>query len=304
MSNYNTSTPRISRHDPSSLPQVVSISIIIYLLGLSGLMFFAGQKMVDSLKEKVYVNIYFSQNTDESSIIQILESLKSKNYTKDAYYLSNKDAAVDYKKELEQDFVDVLGYNPLPSSIELSLKAKYSDRASLHKIEKELYLYDGVEEVLTQTNLIEQINKNKKLAAGTLAGMGLLFIIIAFFLINSTIRLSIYSKRFLIRSMQLVGATEYFIIKPFLKKAAFQALMAFIVSTGFLVITFYVIGNWANDLIFSGKMTWVDSQNPMREILIYSSLFACLFLIGMLIPIICTYWSTKRYLYSNIEDLY
>jgi cell division transport system permease protein len=304
MSSYNTSSPKISKRDPSSLPQVISIAIILYLLGLSGLMFFVGQKLVDSLKEKVYVNIYFYKEVDESSILKIMESLKSKPYTKEAFFLSNEEAANEYKKELEQDFVDILGYNPLPASIELSIKSKYSDRASLHKIERELYLNEGVQEVLTQSSLIDQINKNKKLAAGILAGMGLLFIVIAFFLINSTIRLSIYSKRFLIRSMQLVGATELFIIKPFLKKAALQALLAFLVSTVFLVITFYVIGNWANELLFSGQMKWIDIQNPQEEILIYSSLFVILFLIGMLIPLICTYWSTKRYLYSNIEDLY
>ncbi|MFM9946067.1 MAG: cell division protein FtsX [Bacteroidia bacterium] len=304
MSSFNTSKPRISKRDPSSWPPVVSIAIILYLLGLSGLMFFAGQKLVDSLKEKIYVNVYFSQSTDEKIILEALATLKSKLYTKEAFYLSSEDAAFAYKKELEQDFVDILGYNPLPASIELSVKAKYSDRASLRNIEKELYLFEGVTEVLTQTNLVEDINKNKKMASGILAGIGLLFIIIAFFLINSTIRLSIYSKRFLIRSMQLVGATEGFIIKPFLKKAIFQAFVGFVISSVLLSITFYIMGNWANELLFSGQMKWIDTQNPMEEILIYSSLFACLFLIGMLIATICTYWSTKRYLYSNIEDLY
>ncbi len=304
MSNYNTSAPRISKRDPSSWPPVVSIAIILYLLGLSGLMFFVGQKFVDNLKENVYVNVYFSQSTDEKIILNTLAILKSKPYTKKAFYLSNEEAAYAYKKELEQDFVDILGYNPLPASIELSVKSKFSDAASLRQIEKELYLYEGVAEVITQTNLIDEINKNKKLAAGILAGVGLLFIIIAFFLINSTIRLSIYSKRFLIRSMQLVGATEGFIIRPFLKKAAFQALIGFFISSVLLAITFYIIGNWANELLFSGEMKWIDTQNPMEEILIYSSLFAVLFLIGILIATICTYWSTKRYLYSNIEDLY
>lgn len=304
MSSFNTSKPRISKRDPSSWPPVVSIAIILYLLGLSGLMFFAGQKLVDSLKEKIYVNVYFSQSTDEKVILDALATLKSKPYTKEAFYLSSEEAAFAYKKELEQDFVDILGYNPLPASIELSVKAKYGDRASLRNIERELYKFEGVTEVLTQTNLIEEINKNKRLAAGTLAGIGLLFIIIAFFLINSTIRLSIYSKRFLIRSMQLVGATEGFIIKPFLKKAAIQASIGFVISSVLLAITFYIMGNWANELLFSGQMKWIDTQNPMEEILIYSSLFACLFLIGMLIATICTYWSTKRYLYSNIEDLY
>jgi cell division transport system permease protein len=304
MSSYNTSSPKISKRDPSSWPPVVSIAIILFLLGLSGLLYFAGQKLVDGLKEKVYVNIYFSQTIDEKIIKQTLETLKSKAYTKEAFYLSSEEAAFAYKKELEQDFVDILGYNPLPASIELSVKAKFSDRASLRQIEKELYLFEGVSEVLTQTNLIDEINKNKKVVSGTLAILGLLFIIIAFFLINSTIRLSIYSKRFLIRSMQLVGATEGFIIMPFLKKAAFQALIGFVIASVFLIITFYFVGNWANELIFSGNMKWIDSQNALEEILIYSSLFVTLLIIGMSIAIICTYWSTKRYLYSNIEDLY
>jgi cell division transport system permease protein len=104
--------------------------------------------------------------------------------------------------------------------------------------------------------------------------------------------------------MQLVGATEGFIIKPFLKKAAFQALIGFLIAFIFLIITFYFVGNWANELIFSGNMKWIDSQNALAEILIYSSLFATLLIIGMSIALICTFWSTKRYLYSNIEDLY
>lgn len=267
-------------------------------------MFFIGQKFVDSLKENVFVNVYFSQSTGEKEILKTLDVLISKPYTKKAYYLSNEEAAYAYKKELEQDFVDILGYNPLPASIELSVKAKYSDGKSLRKIEKELYKYEGVAEVITQTNLIDEINKNKKMVSGILAGIGLLFIIIAFFLINSTIRLSIYSKRFLIRSMQLVGATENFIIRPFIKKAVFQAFMGFLFSAILLSLTIYIAGNWADKLLFSGEMKWIDTINPMDELLIYSSLFACLFLIGLLIALICTYWSTKRYLYSNIEDLY
>ncbi len=304
MSNFNTKSPRISKRDPSSWPSVVSITIILYLLGLSGLMFFTGQKFVDTLKEKVYVNIYFTQNTDEKVIKQVLQTLKGKTYTKDAHYYSSEEAAYSYKKELEEDFVDILGYNPLPASIELSVKSKYGDHVNLRKIEKELYQFQAVSEVHTQTNLIDEINKNKELAAGILAGLGLLFIIIAFFLINGTIRLSIYSKRFLIRSMQLVGATEAFIIRPFLKKAAFQALLGFLIAFVLLGLTAYFVGNWINELIFAGQMKWISAQNPWEEILIYSSLFAALYLVGTLISLICTYWSTKRYLYSNIEDLY
>lgn len=304
MSNFNTSSPRITRRDPSSWPPVVSITIILFLLGLSGLLFFAGQKLVDNLKEKVHVNVYFAQGTAESTILKVLASIKEKTYVKEAIYLSSEEAAFSYKKELEQDFVDILGYNPLPASIEVSIKAKHGDRSRLKKIESELYRYEGVTEVLTQISLIDEINKNKELVSGTLAIIGLLFIIIAFFLINSTIRLSIYSKRFLIRSMQLVGATEGFIIAPFLKKAAWQATLGFLFSSVLLVGSFYVMGKWVSHLLVLDDIQWIASKNLMEEIFIYSSLFAGLFLVGMLISIICTYWSTKRYLYSNIEDLY
>lgn len=304
MSNYNTTAPRISKRDPSSWPPVVSLTVIIYLLGLSGLLFIAGQKIVDTLKEKVYLNIYFAQGTDEKAILKVAEDLKLKEYTNEVIYLSSEEAAYAYKKELEEDFIEILGYNPLPASIELSVKSDYNDRGSLRIIEKQMYRIDGVSEVISQTNLIDNINKNKKLGAGIIGGLGLLFIIIAFFLINSTIRLSIYSKRFLIRSMQLVGATEGFIIKPFMKKAAMQAVWGFLVAASFLAVTIYMVGNWANEIIFSGQMQWIDPQKSSEEILIYSALFVGLFLMGMFIALICTYWSTKRYLYSNIEDLY
>jgi len=304
MSSFNTTTPKITKRDPSSWPPVVSITIILFLLGISGLMFITGQKIVNNLKEKVYVNIYFSRDTDEKDILKTLETLKTQEFTREANYLSSEEAAYGYKKELEQDFIDILGYNPLPASIELSVKSQFGDHNGLRKIEKELYKIPGVTEVLTQTNLIDDINKNKELAAGAFAVLALLFIIIAFFLINGTIRLSIYSKRFLIRSMQLVGATEGFIIKPFLRKATFQAFLGFLFASVFLVLTVYVVGNWANELIFSGQMKWLNQENQMQEILIYCALFASLFLIGLLISLICTYWSTKRYLYSNIEDLY
>lgn len=304
MSKFNTKAPHITRRDPSSWPPVVSITIVLYLVGLSGFLFITGQKIVDTLKEKVYVNVYFSQGTEEIRILEVLNDLKEKDYTREAFYLSSEEAAFTYKKELAQDFVDILGYNPLPASIELSIKATYSDSRSLRRIEKELYKIDGVSEVLTQTNLIDNINKNKRLVVGILSGLSLLFIVIAFFLINSTIKLSVYSKRFLIRSMQLVGATEGFIINPFLKKASFQAFIGFLIALVFLLITFYFIGTWANELIFSGQMVWIDIENPSKEMLIYSSLFVCLFLVGLLIAVICTYWSTKRYLYSNIEDFY
>lgn len=304
MSHYNTSAPVIRKRDPSSWPPVVSITIILYLLGLSGLMFITGQKIVNNLKEKVYVNIYFSRDTDEKAILEVCEMLKTKAFTRDVYYLSSEEAAYAYKKELEQDFIEILGYNPLPASIELSVKSDYGDHIGLRKIEKELYRIPGVSEVITQTNLIDDINKNKELASGTFAVLGLLFVVIAFFMINGTIRLSIYSKRFLIRSMQLVGATEGFIIRPFMRKAAKQALLGFGIATIFLALTVYVVGSWANELIFSGQMKWLNTENQMAEILNYSVLFASLLIIGLLIALICTYWSTKRYLYSNIEDLY
>ncbi|NUM32823.1 MAG: hypothetical protein HUU47_10945 [Bacteroidetes bacterium] len=304
MSNFNTLAPKISKKDASFLPPVLSIAIILYLLGLSGLIYFTGQKVVDSLKEKVNVNIYFAQNTDEKEIYKIIDTLKTKKYCKQTTYLSSEEAVYAYKKELEQDIVEILGYNPLPASIELSVKAEYADSRSLRKIERELYKLKNVSEVIIQTGLIDEINNNKKLISGTLAILGLLFVIIAFFLINSTLRLNIYSKRFLIRSMQLVGATEGFIIKPFLKKAFVYAISGFAIASIFLSITVYFIAKQADELIFSGNLEWLDDAT-LKSDLTFASLYLLLLLLaGIIISSVCTYWSTKRYLHSNIEDLY
>lgn len=304
MSNFNTTAPRISKKDASLLPPVLSISVILYLLGLSGLIYYAGQKIVNNLKEKVNVNIYFAQNTDEKTILSIVDSLKTKEYCKQTFYLSSEEAVYTYKKELEHDIVEILGYNPLPASIELSVKAEYSDSRSLRKIEKELYKYSGVSEVLIQTGLVDDINNNKKMISGTLAILGLLFIIIAFFLINSTLRLNIYSKRFLIRSMQLVGATEGFIIKPFIIKAIVYALIGFAIATMSLAITVYIIAKRADELLFSGNMVWLDSTHLKQDLVFASSYLFLLLITGIFISSVCTYWSTKRYLHTNIEDLY
>ena len=304
MSNFNTKAPRISKKDASLLPPVLSIAIILYLLGLSGLIYYAGQKIVNNLKEKVNVNIYFTANTDEKVILKIVDTLKTKEYCKQTYYLSSEEAVYTYKKELEQDIVEILGYNPLPASIELSIKANYADSRSLRKIEKELYKFNGVSEVIIQDGLIDEINNNKKMISGTLAILGLLFIIIAFFLINSTLRLNIYSKRFLIRSMQLVGATEGFIIKPFIRKAFYYAVIGFGIASIFLSVTVYVIAKQANELIFSGNMDWLGTSTLKEDITFASGYLLLLLITGIIISSVCTFWSTKRYLHSNIEDLY
>lgn len=304
MSNFNTKAPRISKKDASLLPPVLSIAVILYLLGLSGLIYYAGQKIVNNLKEKVNVNIYFTANTDEKVILRIIDTLKTRDYCKQTFYLSSEEAVYTYKKELEQDIVEILGYNPLPASIELSVKANFADSKSLRKIEKELYTLQEVSEVIIQTGLIDEINNNKKIISGTLAILGLLFIIIAFFLINSTLRLNIYSKRFLIRSMQLVGATETFIIKPFISKAFYYATIGFVIAALFLSLTVYIIVKQANELLFSGSAIWTNSAHLKQDIVFASLYLLFLLIIGIIISSVCTYWSTKRYLHSNIEDLY
>lgn len=304
MSNFNTKAPRISKKDASFLPPVLSIAIILYLLGLSGLIYYAGQKIVNNLKEKVNVNIYFAGSTDEKTILAMADTLKTKDYCKQTTYLSSEEAIYTYKKELEQDIVEILGYNPLPASIELSVKAQFADSRSLRRIEKELYKMPGVSEVIIQTGLIDEINNNKKLVSGTLAILGLLFIIIAFFLINSTLRLNIYSKRFLIRSMQLVGATEGFIMKPFLRKAFLYALSGFAFAAIFLTVTVYIVVKQADELIFSGNLEWLDNATLKSDLVFASGYLLILLVVGIIISSVCTYWSTKRYLHTNIEDLY
>ncbi len=292
------------RKKPSFWPAIVSTALVLFVLGLLALVSIYTNQLIDYLKENVQMVVYFNTGTKEEKVNEIWNQIKRKEYVKETKYVSSTEAAELFKAELGEDFTEVLGGNPLPPSIEVYLKGSKLDRNKLKVIESELKALPMVYEVSSQSDLIDDINNNKQRAYYLMLAVGVILIIVAFVLINSTVRLAIYSKRFLIKSMQLVGATEWFIIKPFIRNSIGWVMLGSVIAV-LLLGGVYVYGaTWIGQNIFAGQTDFFSWGSIKKQLPIFVGIFAFLLLAGLLIIIPGTYVSTKRYLSLKIDDLY
>lgn len=271
---------------------VISISLVLFLLGMIGLLVLNAQKLSDYIKENFSLDVILYDNLKEVDMIRIQKDIETTKFVKDTRFISKEAAAKDMQEELGEDFVEFLGYNPLLASIEVYLHSKYANTDSLNFIVKKLESYPQVKEVYYQKSLIHQINENiRKISLIILIFTALLFII-STVLINNTIRLSVYSKRFIIHSMKLVGATKRFIRTPFLLKSALHGIYGSLVAILLLLGVMYM------------------AQKEMREFVLlfdlrlYSVLFASVIIMGIFITTISTYFAVNRYLRIDKDQLY
>lgn len=202
--------------NPSGVSNIVSITLVLIVLGTLGLILSSAQKISNHLKENVEVAITLKSDSDSVAIQQFVQQLKSADYAKNVQYISKEQAAVTLQKDLGENFVDFLGYNPLKPSIIISFKSKFTEKVLLKSTINRIASNPLIEDVQYQESLISELNENLKTIAIILLSFTSLLIIVAIGLINNTIRIALYSQRQLIRSMLLVGAKKNFIRKPFL----------------------------------------------------------------------------------------
>ncbi|MDP4291409.1 MAG: permease-like cell division protein FtsX, partial [Bacteroidota bacterium] len=218
---------------------VVSITLVLFMLGLLGSILFYASKISTHVKENIGFMIIMKPDVNEARIIQLQKQLQVSNFVRSSEYITKEQAAAQMKEYLGEDFISFLGINPLLPSIEVKLVASYANNDSLKVLSNRMMANPSVKEVLYQKSLVEELNNNITLISGVLLGFSILLLIIAFALISNTIRLAVYSRRFLIRSMLLVGATGRFIRKPFITKGiaqgAIASLFALIMLTGLLI---------------------------------------------------------------------
>ncbi|MFC2087481.1 cell division protein FtsX, partial [Bacteroidota bacterium] len=204
----------------SYLTTIVSISLVLFLLGIMGLLLMNAKRLSDYVKENIGFTLFLNDGVKEADIIRVQKILDASGYVKETEFISKERAAQILQEDLGEDFIEFLGYNPLSASIDVKLFARYANPDSLAKIENEFKRFPIVNEIYYQENLLHLVNENvSKISIAILLFSGLL-LLISLTLINNTIRLSVYSKRFIINTMQLVGATGAFIRRPFLLKAA------------------------------------------------------------------------------------
>ena len=276
----------------SYLTLVVSVSLVLFLLGVLGLVMINAKELSDYFRESLSFSVMLNDEAKEADIRMLQKDLDGKLYVKSTEYVSKEEAAAKMKEELGEDFINFLGENPLPPSIDVYLYANYTSPDSVAKIEKYILEYPFVKEVYYQESLLFLINENVRKISFFLVVISSFLFLIALTIINNTIRLSVYSKRFLIRTMQIVGATRAFIRRPFLVQSAFHGLMAALLAMGLLMGLLYLI-----EKEFLLMFTF-ESTNLL--ILLGISLI----ITGVLINIISTFFSVNRYLSISEDKLY
>ena len=276
----------------SYLTLVVSVSLVLFLLGILGLVLINAKELSDYFRESLSFSVMLDDDAKEADIRMLQKDLDAKAYVKSTEYVSRDEAAAKMKEELGEDFISFLGENPLPASIDVYLVSNYTSPDSVAKIEKYILEYPFVKEVWYQESLLFLINENvNKISLFLLVISSFLFLI-ALTIINNTIRLSIYSKRFLIRTMQVVGATRSFIRKPFIMQSSFHGFLAALIAMTLLMVLLYLVER-EFFLLFT-----------FESINLLILLGALLIIIGILINIISTYFSVNRYLSISEDELY
>ncbi|MEQ3655630.1 MAG: permease-like cell division protein FtsX [Dokdonia sp.] len=271
---------------------VVSIALVLFLLGLLGMLVLNTKKVADYFKENVPVGIFFKDTAKEVEMKQLEKSLALADYTKSIQFVSKERAAELHSEELGENFVETVGENPLMNSIDLNLNADFVSTEKVAEIAAEISSKDFVEEVSYSQPLITLLNDNIKKISLWVLIISAVFTFIAVLLINSSIRLSVYAKRFTIKTMQMVGATKRFIRRPFIWKSVRLGIVgALIAMIGMAAVLYYL------------NKTFPELQ-LLDDPLLIGGLFGLILVLGIFISWLSTFFATQRFLNLRTDDLY
>ncbi len=271
---------------------VISIALVLFLLGLLGLLVLNTKKVADYFKETVAVGIYFKDTAKEVEMKQLEKSLSLAEYTKSSTFVSKEEAAEAHSEELGENFVEYLGENPLQNSIDLYLNADFVSTEQVDEIATTINAKDFVEEVTYDKPLISLLNDNIKKISLWVLVISAIFTIIAVLLINSSIRLSVYAKRFTIKTMQMVGATKRFIRKPFVWKSVKLGILGSIIA---------LLGMGA--VLYYADKTFPE-LTLLSDPILLGALFGFILALGILITWFSTFLATQRFLNLRTDELY
>ena len=292
MYSENKSTKR--RFAGSYFVSLMSIMLVLFMMGMYAFMVIYADRMLNYVKENIGFEVIIKSNVKESSIISLKDEISKKNYIKSVEYISKEEATNRMKEDLGEDFLKWLGdvENPLLPSLDIRFVADYANSDSMAMVEKWIGKKQIVKEVIYQKTLTNTINDNINRIKIVLFAISLILLLIAITLINHTIRLSIYSKRFIVRTMQLVGATKGFIMKPFLKTFMVQGLIAAVIAL--ILITITILG--INDYLLEMNM----EQGNEYIIAIYISVIV----LSLILTSLSTYFSMKKYINADLDKFY
>lgn len=276
----------------SYISVIVSIALVLFLMGLLGLLVLKTKAVSDHFKEQVGITIFLNDYTEEDDIQALKTVLESQEYAKTVTFTSKDEAAKAYSEDIGEDFIAYLGENPLKDAITVFVKSDFVTVEKMEAIEKELESNASVFEISYDKPLIDLLTKNIKRISLWVLIFSTLFTLIAVVLINSAIRLSVYSKRFTIKTMQMVGATKGFIRKPFIWKGVKLGIIGAIIAIlGIVGVILYI-------------QKIVPEINLLEDKIVLGILFGAILIVGITITFFSTFFATKRFLNLRTEDLY
>jgi len=274
---------------------IMSIAFVLFLIGLLGLLVLNTKNVSDYFKEQASLTIFLNDDLEEDRLAAFQKSLMAKEYTKSITYISKEEALEIMKKEIGEDPMEMLDFNPLKNAIELFVKAEFVTPNKMEEIQKTLAKNNYVFEASYKKSLIDLLTKNVKRISLWVLFFSVLFALIAMLLINNSIRLSVYAKRFTIKTMQMVGATKRFIRKPFILSSVKLGFFGAILALAGLAVTIYYLNDYFPELGL------LDNDNDK---ILLASLFSGVFLIGIIITWMSAFFATQRFLNLRTDELY
>ena len=274
------------------LSVVISISLVLFFVGILGLFLLNTRNVASYFKEQIVMTVYLKDSAKDIEITQLQKKIQLEPATKKVNFISKEEAAAQYARDIGEDFLEFLGYNPLLNSVDVYFNAAYVNTVSLTQTQRDLETSDFVDEVVFDQPLVTLLDKNILRISYILMLTTLLFVIIALLLINSSIRLSIYSKRFIIKTMQLVGATKSFIRRPFIWTHLRLGILSSIIAFIGLAIVFLEINKRFPEL------NMLDQ--PVELAIVFGGVLS----LGIGITGISTFFATQRYLNLKSDAIY
>lgn len=277
---------------PSYAMPIIGVALVLFLLGTLGLLVIHAKKLSTYFKESIEIQVILRDNVKDKEAIALKDSIARQPFTKSVEYVTKDMAAAQFKKEFGEDFISLLQYNPLYASINLKANAAYVNPDSLKNVEAYLTQNANVREVFYQRALVDKLNENVKKIGLVILVLSVLLALIVIILIDNTIRLAMFSNRFLIKTMQMVGATRWFIARPFDIRSIINGLISALLAVAGVC----------------GVIYFADKELPeltaMRDYFLIALLFIGMIIIGICISLLSTHRSVMKYLRLKLDELY
>jgi len=283
----------MKRSKPSYFMAVLGVALVLFILGMLGWLVINASKLESYFKGSVQVQAFIRDGSPKNEIDQVIKTIASKPYARGIEFVSKEMARSKFIGDGNEDWNKVLDYNPLPASIDFYLEPAYVNKDSLKSITAEIQKFFIVSEVKYPDAIVSNLNNIVKKTEYFLLALAGVLALIVIVLIDNTIKLAMFSNRFLIKTMQMVGATRWFISKPFDQKAILNGLYSAVLAIGALLIIIYGVENW-----------WLPEIKVLRDNAMLALLFFALIIIGISITFISTHRSVTKYLKMKLDDLY